>query len=701
MLLGPAVNVSAGLGAAMRKLETFLLLAMAILWGAVGVGCSANTGAGTDNNTGGTGASSAGGAGGNGGSAGSDCVFDCPTGSGGSTNTLGLIVIDPQNPILTVVNGNVTTVPFTAKLNGVDVTSNVVWIYDRPEVGDIGAGSVFTPTGAVGGEGKLTAQYNMAEGSTSVTVFIKKTVNSGNLPQPTIDALDAPTGGSDAALSIAYPYPKTVFPLGVLSPEIQWYGGGGSDAYKLKLTEKFYEYTEYFSTSPPGRKIVAQADWDAFEKSGSGAQSDPVTFALSRYSNGIAYEPELNTWHIAQGKLKGNIYYWELPGVCGSGNGRILRIKPDAEQVDEFFQPGGCWGCHTVSRDGKTMMATLDVSSPFPQITIDLSQDPAIYGSLAYPGTPVGGTFSAFNEKGDKVLISNDGDWQGTTRLRIFDLPSGSVVNDNAMGNMCGEPAWSPTGKKIAAICNLNSSSWIFDATGGNLTVADVADDGVTVSNIQTLVSQAGGQGRPAYPSFSPGGDYIAYGRPTQGSRTTGNGDLWLVETANGASAKKLAIASSDNKSFNPVFAPLRAGGYFWILFVSRRDYGNRLIGANRQQLWITAVDDPPTSADPSHPPFYVRGQEDCALSENAYIELPPCKEVGQSCESGADCCNKQCVKDAQSGEYVCGEPPDPGECVQDGNGCETNADCCNFNSNNPSNSTQCIDGFCAPPVPD
>lgn len=687
----------------MRKLGTVFLLVVAVLWAALLAGCEANSTsdttptAGAAGSTSGTaGAGGVGGAGGGGGEGG--CVFDCNTGSGGGQ--AGVITLDPQNPVVTVSNGNIVTIPFTAKLNGVDVTTKVVWIYDRPEVGDIGSGSTFVPTGVVGGEGKLTAQYDKAEGSTNVTVFVKKTVNSGNLPQTTIDALDTPSGGNDAALSVAYPYPKTVFPLGVLSPEIQWFGGGSGDAYKLKVSEKYYEYVEYFATAPPGRHIIPQPDWDAIEKSGSGAQSDPVTVALGRFSNGVGYDPELNTWHVAQGKLKGNIYYWELPGQCGSGNGRILRIKPDAEQVDEFFTPGGCWGCHTVSRDGKTMMATLDSGSPFPQITIDLSQSPAQYGVLG-PGTPIGGTFSAFNEKGDKILVSNDGDWNGTTRLRIFDLPTKSVVNDNAMGNMCGEPAWSPTGKKIAAICNLNSSSWIFDASGGNLAIADVADDGVTVSNIQTLVPQAGGQGRPAYPSFSPGGEFVAFGRPTAGSRTTGNGDLWLVEAANGANVKKLAIASSDNRSFNPVFAPLRAGGYFWILFVSRRDYGNRLIGANRQQLWITAVDDPPTAADPSHPPFYVRGQEDCALSENAYIELPPCKEVGEGCETGADCCNKQCIKDASSGQYVCGDPPDPGECVQDGNGCTTDADCCNFDPSNPTNSTQCIDGLCTPPVPE
>ncbi|MFO0589722.1 MAG: hypothetical protein U0441_19440 [Polyangiaceae bacterium] len=687
----------------MRKLGTYFLLAMAVLWTVVAMGCNpTNKGSGTGG-TGGSVAGSGGAVAGSGTGGDGGCLVGCgaggPGGSGGGQQG-GSIIISPMNQSITITNGAITTIPFTATLNGQDITNQVQWLFDHPEIGDVGAGSIFTPTGAVAGLGKLTAKYSNAEGNTDVTVYIKKIVNTGNLPQTTIDLLDNPNGGADNQMSIAYPYPQTVFPLGVLSPEIQWFGGGGGDAYKIHMTEKYYDYTEYFTQSPPGRHIVPQGDWDSLTRSGSGAQSDPLTVAIGRFSGGQAYQPELNTWHVAQGKLKGNIYYWELPDQCGNGNGRILRIKPDAEQVDEFFQPGSCWGCHTVSRDGKTMMATLDTSSPFPQITIDLSQDPAQYAGLKAGATPIGGTFSAFNDKSDKALVSNDGDWAGTTRLRIVDANNGNTLNDNAMGNMCGEPAWSPTGKKIAAICNLSSSSWIFDATGGSLFTADVADDGFTVSNIQQLVPQAGGQGRPAYPSFSPGdGEYIAFGRPTAGSRTTGNGDLWLAETANGANVKKLAIASSDNKSFNPVFSPLRAGGFYWLVFVSRRDYGNHLIGSNRQQLWITAVDDPPTAGDPSHPPFYVRGQEDCAKSENAYFALPPCKDKGMACTEGSDCCNGQCIKDPQTGMYTCGDPPPPGMCSQDGNSCQTSADCCNYNPNDPKG-ISCIDNFCQYPPP-
>lgn len=667
----------------------FLLLSIltALLWGLLTYGCSASS----------SGSSGFGGEGGsqssgdtqstnNGPNGSGGCIFNCNGAGGGA---IGVIDVTPKDVTLAVVDGSIPTQAFTALFNGQDVSSQVVWVYERPDIGDVQPTATFTPTGLVGGAGKLVAKLSMAEGSTSVTVTVKKTVGAGNVTPQQQGELDNPSGGADPAMQILYPFDKTVFPLSVLAPEIQWNGGNAGDVYKLHIKEKNYEYTEYFTTAPPARHLVAEADWASIGSSGAGAQSDPVTMSLTRMSGAQAFQPVVNTWHIAQGKLKGSVYYWELPDVCGNGNdnGRILRIKPDSANVDEFFQPGVCWGCHTVSRDGKTMMATYDTSYPFPMVTVDLTIDPAVPGPITV-GHNIRGTFSAFNNDGSKILYSNDAEG---AQLKIIDAASGSVLNPNAMGNMCGEPAWSPDGKKVAGICNLSSSAWIFDATNGDLAVADVAADGFSVNNVTTIVPKGGGQGRPAYPSFSPGSEWIAFGRPTQGSRSSGNGDLWLV-APDGSGLKQLATASNDNQSFNPVFAPLRAGGYFWLVFISRRSYGNTLVNANRQQLWITAIDDPPSAGDPSHPPFYMRGQENCGKSENAYYALDPCSEIGAGCLSGVDCCTGQCVKN-DMGEYVCGDPPEPGGCSQDGNKCTTNADCCNTTA-------KCVDGFCQPPIP-
>jgi hypothetical protein len=667
-------------------------LVAAFGWGLASGGCGA--GGSETSNTGGSspGATSSGtSTGGNGSGGEGGCLFGCDTTTGaGGSQPQGVLMVQPATASLVVDNGSIQTQQFTATLGGKDVTAQVQWVFERPDIGDVDANALFQPTGDVGGVGKLTAKINKSEGSAQVSVTIQKTVNTAGLSGPQQQQFDSPSG-PDGSLNVVYPYPETVFPLGVLAPEVQWNGAANGDVYKLSFKEKFYEYTEYFTTSLPARHLIAEADWASVENSGSGSQSDPLTMSLQRMQGGTVYQPKTMTLHVAQGRLRGSVYYWELPN--DAGNGRILRIKPDSASVDQFFTANGsCYGCHSVSRDGKKMMASFSEGLPFPQRTIDLSQNPAQYGSIN--GNQLGGTFSAWNDKGDKIVVSNDAASNPSgSVLRIVDATTGAVLNPNAMGTGCGEPSWSPDGMHMAGICGLGGGGWIFDATSGFLAVGDVAADGVTVSNVHSIVPQPGAQGRPAYPSYAPGSEWIAFGRPTQGSRSTGQGDLWIVNQ-DGTGLKKLATASNDNKSFNPVFAPLRAGGYFWLVFITRRDYGNQLVGANNQQLWVTAIDDPPSAADPSHPPFYMRGQEMTQKSENAYYALDPCKEIGQGCLSGVDCCNGQCVKDPNTSQYVCGDPPPPGQCSEDGNACQVDADCCNAPN------VKCLDGFCQPPPP-
>jgi hypothetical protein len=687
-----------------QRVALFASLVVALAM-ATFAGCTSQTTTGTFTGSGGSGAgdvassttSASGGAGGTGQGGGGGCMINCTSSSSSSTGSgmPGVIFITPQDADLFVANGMIPTQQYHASLNGADVTNQVAWSYARPEIGDIGAGSVFTPTGVVGGKAILTASLPKSQGQTSVSVTIRRVVNTANITPAEITQLNVPNAGADPSLKLLYPYPETVFPLGVLAPEMMWNGGSISDTYKITLVEKYYQYTEYLHVGTPASHLISETDWKSIEDSGAGPKTDPLQVSIVRKSGNSVYQPTQVQWHIAQGRLHGSVYYWELPDVCGNGNGRVLRIKPDSVMTDQFYTTQDCYGCHSVSRDGKTMMAAFSNGSPFPQQTLDLTQNPAQLGAIQ--GQNLGGTFSAFNDKNDKIMLSNDSAFNPSSSvLRIVDATNGAVLNANAMGTGCGEPAWSPDGTKVAGICQLGGGGWIFDATKGNLAIGDVAPDGFTVSNVHSIVQSGAGQGRPAYPSFAPGSEYLAFGRPTQGSRSTGDGQLWFVKNDGTGSTELLRAEQGLNNSYNPVFAPLRAGGYFWLVFISRRDYGNHqaLLNANRQQLWITAVEDPPNpNADPSQPAFYMRGQEDCGKSENAYYALDPCKDLGADCTSGVDCCGGQCVKDPNTMNYVCGSPPPPGQCSQDGNSCKTKADCCNVESD-------CIDNFCqqAPP---
>jgi hypothetical protein len=86
----------------------------------------------------------------------------------------------------------------------------------------------------------------------------------------------------------------------------------------------------------------------------------------------------------------------------------------------------------------------------------------------------------------------------------------------------------------------------------------------------------------------------------------------------------------------NPIMPVVTAGGYAWVVFTSRRMYGNVATAdpwcsdprscdvlsniVTPKKLWIAAIDLNPTpGTDPSHPAFYLPGQELFACNSHGY----------------------------------------------------------------------------------
>ena len=150
------------------------------------------------------------------------------------------------------------------------------------------------------------------------------------------------------------------------------------------------------------------------------------------------------------------------------------------------------------------------------------------------------------------------------------------------------------------------------------------------------------GQGRPSYPKFSPDSALITYSRTTAGSRSTGNGQLWLA-AIDGSFNKPLTAISRGNYEFYPSFAPRRAGGYYWLAFTSKRSYGNTNI--DKAQIWMPRSRTRRARLS-SRPAFYLRGQVATAKAYETNFSANACVDDGATCSTGADCCGGTCVRD-------------------------------------------------------
>lgn len=618
------------------------------------------------------------------------------TGDGGATEQYAKILITPEDAVVDVtLDAKTPVTEYAAK--GVRADGSVVplsgaWNFTRIDAAGFD-GNKLVPTGFVGGKGEVSFKIGNQVAKTSATFKLK--VTAGTPPDGAVIAAFANATTDDAAMSLVYPYDKTVFPRGLPSPVVQWNGGGAGDVYKVEAKSATFEFLGYASVPPPSRYPFPNAPADIWSKLTDSTDGD-VTVTVQRFDGTKAYKAKTQTWRIAPGSLKGSIYYTRLV----DGDSYVRRIEPGKNaskflDLDINRKPGtNCIVCHSVSRDGSRMVASYNGGAS-PWATYDLKTGQELYRSTQSSGfqaiSPNGShvlwrhwTSGSFTNPPAKLLLST---YNSDAVLAELALPGGTAGQP-------GHPVWSPDGGRVAFSVRTGGDG--LNVTASTIWTTDVNLATPGFANTKKILDANQEFGVVTYPSFTPDSKWVAFMRANQ-SRSDGsaNAELWLA-SSEGANPIRLDRANgvpdlgpSPKKSWGPSVHPVAAGGYFWVAFFSQRAYGNTFNGANRQ-LWIAAVDAAPQAGqDPSHPAFYVTGQEQDSTNERPQFTVNPCKPLGDTCEAGYDCCDGYCRDDGK-GKLVCQQKSN--ECAQNGEKCTVDGDCCN--------GAACLGGFCAPSGP-
>jgi hypothetical protein len=379
--------------------------------------------------------------------------------------------------------------------------------------------------------------------------------------------------------------------------------------------------------------------------------------------------------------------------------------------------------CHTVSADGSTLISGGGTFGG----SYDLKQDAVRH----YTGGTwmSGATYwqsvmwanSAVSPDGSKILVNSQSVRLGSqatypnfTNFRgLYDTTTGAAVPNSGLDQLdTMSPAWSPTGNSIVYVASGNPFSWPDWAspTPGDLRVLDFDAKKVPMATNDRLVMSYGGNAalQLFWPTIGPDGDLVIYQRGNS-SRTDGSAVANLyaariskpnVEVAldalNGKTYPFAAGARDRDMNYEPAYAPVAAGGYFWVVFTSRRTYGNEMTGprGSTKQLWVAAIDQSPQNGDPSHPAFRLPGQAMDSINMRGYWALDPCKGDGQGCTSGTECCGGYCdMSPADGGGPVC-KPTSDG-CANNGDKCNVDADCCGAMQG-----ATCINHVCSEPPP-
>jgi len=673
-----------------------LVLVLAIVVSAIAAACG---GGGNEN---------AGPPGGGGGGSG-DASIDGTAGSGGTgydamtfDTTQGEVVgltIDPGSSVLTVVDGQ----PASAQLQAVAqykdghsaVVDSATWSTDLPHIATVDAQGKVTTAGDIGGQVKVTAAFGGFTANATVEVHVQRLVNSLGVPQADIDHIEAATT-PDASVQFLYPYDGTVFPRGIKAPLLMWNGSSAGDLFLLKLVSDYVDITVVGKADPPSRFEIPDDVWITLTESGNGGA---VQASLRRSSAGSATYIGQQTWHIASGTMRGTVYYWSVTW------GRVVRIKPGAAAPEDFLKAAGvtdgCTTCHTVSADGSTLvMGQGEAPGDSQANTFDL-----VSNQLVLSGQGRAWANPAVSPDG-KYLVRNHAELPGYPGPGngdgMFDTHSGAKLPGptGLEGKFLGMPAFSPDGR-LLAFTTLPSP--------GTLSVFDYDGTGPTVSNQRSLVGPGSDPATQyiAWPTLTPNGKHVIYVRADRlqqyGKRYPSN--MYMASTDTGAEVR-LANLNGDsypfvagdqdrNCSYEPTAAPIAAGGYFWVVFTSRRTYGNIVTyGADPdaiQQLWVAAIDmNPQPGQDPSHPAFWLPGQDPSTKNMRGFWSLDPCKPLDAACGAASECCSLIC--EPREGGKACGEPSQS-QCSPSGGACEVASDCCGTGF-------QCINKHCAEPPP-
>ncbi len=663
-----------------------------------------------------------------------------PPSDGGSTRPLdGHITVDGGGTV--VVAGQPIDIQCGLKLSD-GSEPRVVWSVDDTRIGSIGDDGVFHANGYVGGVVTVTATTASGQTSIQITVNVDITDVAAGLPAADQSAL-AMGGVGDTSFRWLYPYDLTVFPRGLPAPVLQ-FGGTAADTTYLKITAPYFSYRQFALGTVPLRVAIREPVWKGLTLT-AGAK-DRASVEVTKRSGTQISGPIKESWIMAQASLKGIIYYGTYKSPLAP-NGAVMRLRPG--QNAEVVQ-AGCTVCHTVSANGNVLAAGLNYSLPEFNPTDSATYDLSAAGTVTARAQSAEGrlfAFSALSPDGKVALVNGlpPNRWPPYISRGVF-APQGfaSRLVDTATGleivapsltqtvTYAQTPVFSPDSKHVAFVNGDRLERRVL-----SLVDYDGSTMPPTFSSPRDLINQAAPA--VAWPTFLPDGSGIIYheGDSFDSYVFSNNNapslpqyaELRLVGTADksvkalealnghlpgGATYLPYGATVEGRMNYEPSVLPVAVGGYYWVLFTSRRVYGNT-IGPDgsvargddpwgnesdpspRKKIWIAAIDvDHSARSDPSHPALYLPGQELPSGNMRAFAALAPCKAEGGDCESGADCCGGYCRETARTSEGVpilrC-VPPPTNTCSHIDEKCQSAADCCDA-------SNLCINSRCALPPP-
>ncbi|MFK7989371.1 MAG: hypothetical protein AB8I08_25370 [Sandaracinaceae bacterium] len=627
--------------------------------------------------------------------------------SGPLAPTLASVRLDPDTVDLVSTDGSMPTQTFAATAvlsDGSEIPAMApTFSLDTVAIGVIDpANGLFEANGFIGGSATVSVSVPNGAGepltaTAMLTVRLERVVRGEGVTDESVAAFDGtPVTDEARRAGVVYPLDGVVMPQNVYPADVQWTRAAAGDVFRVTLEKPGALITAYLAYDPMMHWLVDETAWRALAQTEPGeATSLTVDRLEAATGEVVAGTPIAMTF--AEAALAGSVYYWDIV------RGRIVRID-DGTAVRNEFMPtpppaptdgNRCIGCHSVSNSGRYMSGRLgggDNQGAIFDLTSDLTAAdppttwPVNNGTLRW-------WFSSWSPDDSRMVVAYQGN---PPNLGFVDPATGAEILPVAGTMPAGTfPAWAPDNSAIAYVADQNG--WGSAPTTGNVYVLPITgDDAVGAPTQIHLATSIEGNTVDSYPTWSPDSAEIAFGGglAARSEAAGANANLFMMEP-DGGNVVALARGAGTGVDFQPRFSPFQQGGYYWLSFLSRRIYGNPAIGNTasadnrRQQIWVTAVRvGAAPGEDPSEVAYWLPGQDPRSANISAFWAPRPCRDDGEGCSVGSECCGGDCRPPAGGGEPVCSPPP-PERCRNAGETCASDGDCC------PDMGLSCVANVC------
>lgn len=508
----------------------------------------------------------------------------------------GLIVLDPRDIEVTIVDGAIVTQSYVATLvepdgDQADVTEEAVFTLRDSNYGTWNA-ETLSVTGQGSGPTRVQATARGANGDTGLTVYVKQTLVDPGVDPGVPGQFEGATTDPSLAPLVVYPPDNILVPPNLGQFDVHW-TTSTANVFEIRMSNQYVDIKRYTVGDLPGQSywtVLQPSQW--YPIASSRQQLSLEVSGLNTNDPTKRGNAAVQHVDVTNEGAQGGIYYWTTSSPQGIFRYDIATPEvPPAPYFPAGQEPGGqgnCMGCHALSRDGKRIALTIDSGEG--RGTVMNVADRSVL--VPFDTNAQRWNFATFNADASKLVTV----FQGAMVLRTAEGGTVLTTIPNTAGTTATHPELSPDGSRLVNVEGV-SRIYDFEVYDGSIVTRTFDDTTNTFGATQTLVA-AGADGlQNYYPSYSPDGQWIVFTRTGGTSYNSFDAETWVVKADGSQPPIKLQIAGLPQGSLTnswarwvPFGQSFGASGepMFYLTFSSTRPFGVRIPGGGLPQIWMT-----------------------------------------------------------------------------------------------------------------